>query len=90
MAPAAVTAKVRVNTKSASGEGANAQAYLSIGPDYNDGRNAEWAAATPALSLSMTVNGGVGDFFEQGAKYTLTFTRDEEADVDASADIDEG
>lgn len=78
MAPAAVTAKVQVNTKSAYGEGENAQASLSIGPDYSDSRNAEWAAATPALSLSMTVNGAVGDFFEQGAKYTLTFTRSDE------------
>lgn len=86
MAISAVTAKVQVNTKSVYGEGDGQQSSLSIGPDYTDGRNAEWAAATPALSLSMTVNGDVGDFFEQGAKYTLTFTRDDEPESGEDAE----
>lgn len=46
---------------------------LHFSPDYLDGRNAEWAAATPALSLQMTVKPEVADLFEGGGKYTLTF-----------------
>lgn len=65
-----VTAKVACTSKQPAWEGAST---LSFGPDYADGRNAEWAAATPALSLSMTVNGDVADAFELGGKYTLSF-----------------
>lgn len=69
-----VTAKAQLNTK---GDGTQA-ATLSFGPDYQDGRNAEWAAATPSLSINMTVKGDVADFFEQGGKYTVTFERTED------------
>lgn len=70
-----VTAKAQVNSRS-EGPG---PVSLSFGPDYQDGRNAEWAAATPALSISMTVReGDVADFFEQGGKYTVTFARTED------------
>lgn len=70
-----VTAKAQVNSRS-EGPG---PVLLSMGPDYQDGRNAEWAAATPALSISMTVREGeAADFFEQGGKYTITFTRTED------------
>lgn len=65
----AVTAKVVCNSKSEGTYGTS----LSFGPDYSDGRNAEWAAATPALSVSMTVKSEVGALFEQGSAYTLTF-----------------
>jgi len=70
-----VTAKAQVNSRS-DGPG---PVVLSMGPDYQDGRNAEWAAATPALSISMTVQEGpAADFFEQGSKITVTFTRTED------------
>jgi len=68
---AAVTAKVECTGRSVPYEG---EVALSFGPDYADGRNAEWAAATPHLSLSMTVNDEAGQHFQLGGTYTLTFT----------------
>lgn len=64
-----VTAKVKLDRKD---EGAG-QVSLAFSPDYADGRNAEWAAYTPALSLQMTVKPEVATHFEQGKPYTLTF-----------------
>lgn len=73
-----VTAKVRLQSKVVNGDedNPNRTALLQFAPDYTDGRNKEWAAATPALSLSMTVKGDVGDNFEAGDKFTLTFEKD--------------
>lgn len=65
-----VTAKVKLGSREPQG---NVTA-LRFEPDYQDGRNQEWAAATPHLQLHMTVNGEVVDFFEPGA-YTLTFEK---------------
>lgn len=65
-----ITAKVTCSWK-APGE-SSTQVYFA--PDYADGRNAEWASATPSLSLQMTVKPEVGDLFTTGGKYTLTFT----------------
>jgi hypothetical protein len=70
----AVTAKVLVSQKSESEYGTN----LSFYADYADGRNKAWAVATPNLSMTMTVLPAVGDLFEQGAHYTLTFTPTED------------
>lgn len=70
----AVTAKVECTSRTTY-EGA---VTLSFGPDYASGRNAEWAAATPHLSISMTVNETAGAHFEQGSKYTLTFEPNED------------
>lgn len=50
---------------------------LRFFPDYDDGRNKEWAAATPALSLTMTVKPEVAERFEVGAHYTLTFSQED-------------
>jgi hypothetical protein len=71
----AVTAKVQVSAKTQSGPDAFS---LSFQPDYADGRNAEWAAFTPHLSLSMTVKREVADHFELNGRYTLTFTPSED------------
>jgi len=68
-----VTAKVKCNAKNAF---QGASTTLSFGPDYADGRNKEWANATPSLSLSMTVNGQVADYFTLGESYTLTFDKE--------------
>ncbi len=38
--------------------------------------NEEWAVATPALSLTMTVNANAAEHFELGKAYTLTFTEE--------------
>jgi len=70
-----ITAKVKCSNKEpAWGD----QTTLTFQPDYQDGRNAAWAEATPALSLTMTVKGAVADKFEQGKPYTLTFTETED------------
>lgn len=78
-----VTAKIECTSKSLWQDGETAS--LSFAPDYADGRNAEWAAATPALNLSMTVKGGVSELFGQGRKYTLTFTPADEVDGEPEA-----
>jgi|1185.fasta_scaffold00984_2 hypothetical protein len=71
----AVTAKVKLDRKADAGNG---QVSLSFSPDYQDGRNAEWSEATPALSVSMTVKGDVAERFTEGGKYTLTFEPSED------------
>lgn len=65
------TAKVVVDSKVENGD----QVSLRFRPDYDEGRNAEWAEATPALSLAMTVKGEVADGVEVGDAWTLTFAK---------------
>lgn len=60
-----VTAKVALQN--------NLNNTLTFVPDYADGRNEEWASATPALSLTMTVKPEVAELFTVGGYYTLTF-----------------
>jgi hypothetical protein len=75
-----VTARVRVANKQEVNEG---QQNVSFMADYEDGRNKEWAKYTPALSLTMVLNGEVADHFELGDKITLTFSKTgEESDGD--------
>lgn len=64
-----VTAKIVCTGKLKSDWGTS----LEFGADYQDGRNAEWAEATPSLSLTMTVKHGVAAHFDLGAPFTLTF-----------------
>lgn len=71
-----ITAKVFCASKTVTGEGDSRQANVTFGADYNDDRNKEWAKWTPALNLAMTLNGEVGDRFEQGKKYTLQFVEE--------------
>ncbi len=68
-----ITAKIQCQSKLETGDGDKRQTALTFVPDYTDGRNAEWALYTPGLALTMTVKGIVGDRFEQGKAYTLTF-----------------
>ena len=65
-----ITAKVKCSNKQEISEGA---AIVEFSPDYAQGRNSEWAAATPTLSLRMTLNGAVADRFIVGKAFTLTF-----------------
>lgn len=52
------------------------QVSLSFSPDYDDGRNKEWAKFTPALSLSMCVKAEVANAnFELNGCYVLTFEK---------------
>lgn len=71
-----ITAKVQCNIKQSYGEGENRQTTLGFCPDYADGRNKEWANATPYLDLRMTVSGDVADRFEPGKRYTLQFVEE--------------
>lgn len=73
-----ITAKVRCSTKNESGEGDDRYADVSFTPDYADGRNKEWAVATPGLSLHMRLNGRAADLFEQGKAYELQFVESED------------
>jgi hypothetical protein len=71
---ATVTAKVICTGKEpAEAAGDDAHTTLSFGADYADERNKDWAWATPALSLSMTVRGDVAAQFTQGQRFTLEF-----------------
>lgn len=72
-----VTAKIKCASKQPMGSHDGADVTLGFQPDYQDGRNKEWATATPALSLTMTVKSSVAEHFEQGRAYTLIFTPEE-------------
>lgn len=72
-----ITAKIKVVSKSASGEGDDRQVAVSFQPDYADGRNKEWSRYTPAMNLSITLKGAVADQFEVGDAFTLQFVKDE-------------
>jgi hypothetical protein len=64
-----VTAKLIVTGKTPVADG---QQALSFMPDYNDGRNKEWAKYTPALSLGMSVLESVADLFAVGQTLIMT------------------
>jgi hypothetical protein len=68
-----ITAKVVCNLKQEFTYGTERQATVGFCPDYQDGRNKDWAAATPSLELRMLLRGDVADRFEPGRAYTLTF-----------------
>jgi hypothetical protein len=74
-----ITAKIKCQSKTDQGDGDDMRAMLTFAPDYGEGRNASWAAMTPALSLVMTVKAAVAEQFEPGTAYTLTFTPDDDS-----------
>lgn len=52
---------------------------IELTPDYADGRNAEWAEATPAGMIRMTVKNGVAAAeFKEGRAFTVLFTAEDE------------
>lgn len=67
------TAQVQLSSKTEN----ISSTQLIFGADYADGRNKEWAAATPALTVNMTVKPEVAAQFKVGGHYTLTFTEQE-------------
>jgi hypothetical protein len=69
-----ITAKIKCHLKMSGGDG---QTQVHFEPDYADGRNAEWAKYTPAMSLSMTMLDEVADRFETGRAYMLQFVESE-------------
>jgi len=68
----AVTAKVKLTSKTDNGDG---QVYLTFNADYEDGRNKEWSKYTPALTLNMYVKQEITDLFPTDQTYTLTFEK---------------
>lgn len=70
-----ITAKIRCTNKEIPGGGGEGTTTCYFAPDYEDGANKEWAAATPALHLVMTVKRA--DMFEQGKHYTLQFVEED-------------
>lgn len=44
---------------------------LTLGPDYQDGRNAEWAAATPSFSTTMSVRADLAEDLEVGQEVEI-------------------
>jgi hypothetical protein len=73
-----ITAKVKCASKTETGDNEARQAVVSFQPDYADGRNKEWAMATPTLSFQMTLNGSKADLVELGQAYTLQLVKNDE------------
>lgn len=73
-----ITAKITCTRKVTFGEGAERYADVSFGPDYEDGRNKEWAHYTPGLSLQVRLNDSAVDLFEAGQAYTLQFVKNDD------------
>lgn len=72
-APTKVTAKFKVARKTDM----NWAHEVELVPDYAGGRNAEWAAATPAGMIRLTIkNELAAEQFTEGAAYTVTFEID--------------
>ena len=70
----AVTAKFKVNRKSEM-EWAT---EVEMTPDYAQGRNAEWAKATPAGMIRLTItNPPAAEQFVEGKAFTVTFEAEE-------------
>ena len=72
-AKANVTARVLLETKEAQAHDETLVRLVFV-PDYQDGRNAEWARFTPSLRLEMTVVDSVAEQFNTQTPYTLTFS----------------
>lgn len=74
-----VTAKVKCGEKSLINMGSLYEVVkLRFIGDYDDDRNREWSVATPVLNIEMHVKPKVGELFEHGGAYTLTFTPEAE------------
>lgn len=69
-----VTARLKVDGKSDPDAPGDFD-ILTLGPDYQDGRNAEFFAATPAINLTMSVQKSVAEQFNLGDLFTLTLDR---------------
>jgi len=69
----AVTAKVFCSSKTIHSS-TSFGASFKFQVNYSDGRNKEWAQATPSLSLEISVKDS--NMFEVGRGYTLTFEPD--------------
>lgn len=72
----AVTAKFKVTRRADMGWGTE----VEMTPDYAQGRNSEWAEATPAGMIRMTIKNELAAAqFPEGSFQTVTFEETEEA-----------
>lgn len=70
----AVTAKVKCTSKTENADGSFALGFNANYADDNGNRlNEEWAVYTPHCFTQMTVVASVGELFEPGKAYTLSF-----------------
>jgi len=69
------TRTTAVATLSSKGQSNAGQTQLSFNADYNDERNKAWAKYTPGLTVIMHVTDEVAETFESGARYLLTFEK---------------
>lgn len=70
----AITAKFKVARRTEMGWATE----IELTPDYAQGRNAEWAEATPAGMIRMTVRNEVAaQQFTDGRPFTVTFEPEE-------------
>lgn len=70
-----ITAKFKVNRVNEYGWATE----IELTPDYAEGRNAEWAEATPSGMIRMTVRNEVAAReFTEGRPFTVTFEAEEE------------
>jgi len=65
---AGMNVKALITGMSVSGE----VTAIVLGPDYQDGRNAEWAAATPSFSTTMSVQNHLAEELEVGQEVEVT------------------
>lgn len=73
-----VTAKFKVS-RVTDYQWGNPAAEVEFVPDYAQGRNAEWAAATPSGVIRMTVtNEGALQYFTLGRSFTVIFDPDDD------------
>lgn len=67
-----ITAKVICQSKTPWAEDEVQLTFRAVAD--SDGTNKEWAKYTPVMSIESTMRGPVGDRFEPGKSYLLTFT----------------
>jgi len=68
----ATTLKLVVGNVIDYGNGGTSYAFY---PDYQDGANKEWAAATPTASLNFTIKEGLDIGLKQGDHVTVTLEK---------------
>jgi hypothetical protein len=80
--PVIVTAKIKCASKTVRHDekGDVHSATVSFNANYRDANgdliNQEWADATPALNLTMTLNGKAAAFFDESRNYELHIVPD--------------
>lgn len=72
-----VTAKFKVGQTVTTDRGNGPQVQVKLVPDYGEGKNTEWAAATPSGAIDLTIDPAkteAAEFFKPGREVTVTFS----------------